>query len=111
MSSAQSPHPPARLAGPRSRGADLAAFPLPLRLLARFLGLVVRLAPAAALLTLAACQRQAAPPPQAGRPPAQVAAAVAVKQGGPHYLDAIRQTLAREPVSVQPPLSRRIHPR
>src|SRR5260370_4175793 len=105
MSSAQSPHPPARLAGPRSRGADLAAFPLPLRLLARFLGLVVRLAPAAALLTLAACQRQAAPPQQAGRPPAPVAVAVAAKQDVPIYLAPIGKTTARRPGPVHPPVS------
>src|SRR5260370_3320127 len=106
MSSAQSPHPPARLAGPRSRGADLAAFPLPLRLLARFLGLVVRLAPAAPLLTLAACQRQAAPQQQAGRPPAQVAVAAAGQQDVPLYLHAIGKTIARAALSVPPQVSR-----
>jgi multidrug efflux system membrane fusion protein len=108
MSSTQSTQPLARLARPRSRGANLAAFPLPLRLLARFLGLVVRLAPALALAALAACQRQAAAPQQAGRPPAQVAVAVAVKQDVPIYLDAIGKTIAREAVSVQPQVSGRI---
>ena len=93
-----------------SRGASLAALPTPLRLLARFLGLVVRLAPAAALAALAAlaaCRPQAAPPPS-GRPPAQVAVAVAVKRDVPIYLDAIGKTIAREAVSVQPQVSGRI---
>jgi multidrug efflux system membrane fusion protein len=58
------------------------------------------------VLIMTACQQQA--PPQAGRPPAQVAVAVAVKRDVPVYLDAIGKSVAREAVSVQPQVSGRI---
>jgi multidrug efflux system membrane fusion protein len=67
--------------------------------------------------TLTACQpggAQASAPPASsgasgsGRPPAEVAVAVAVKRDVPVYLDAIGKTVAREAVSVAPQVSGRI---